>query len=216
MLNLNEASDIAPMTSLDFMVAWLPLSPCDALTDSELVEYALSGEQAAFTILMSRHQEWVLRFIRRHVRVSEDAYDLLQDTFLAVWRSLARYRQDRPFDAWVRRIALNKCRDRARRAAVRHMLGGRFNGDDAVEIADPAPGPAAQIESQQELQQLEKNMQKLSPSLKQPLLLSVIEGLSHFEVGRLLGMSPKAVETRVYRARARLEQLGAANALSIA
>jgi RNA polymerase sigma factor (sigma-70 family) len=96
------------------------------------------------------------------------------------------------------------------------MLGGCFNSDDAMEIADSAPGPAAQIEGQQELQQLERNMQKLSQSLKQPLLLTAIEGLSHFEVGRLLGMSPKAVETRVYRARARLEQLGGANSLSLA
>jgi RNA polymerase sigma factor CnrH len=196
--------------------AWLSLSRRIAPTDSDLVMRALGGEEIAFTLLMSRHQGQALRFIRRYVRGSEDAYDLLQDTFLAAWRALDRYQRDRPFDAWLRRIALNKCRDRARRAAVRHMLGGCFNSDDAMEIADSAPGPAAQIEGQQELQQLERNMQKLSQSLKQPLLLTAIEGLSHFEVGRLLGMSPKAVETRVYRARARLEQLGGANSLSLA
>ncbi len=76
--------------------------------------------------------------------------------------------------------------------------------DEAQAVPDPAPGPAATIENDQELQQLERRLRKLPRALKEPLLLTAIEGLSHAEAGEVLNLSAKAVETRIYRARARL------------
>jgi RNA polymerase sigma factor (sigma-70 family) len=176
-------------------------------TDAALAIRALSGDDTAFSLLVIRHTGWALRFIRRHVRHNEDAYDLLQDTFISAWLALGRYELDRPFDVWLRHVALNKCRDQARRAAVRCMSGGFSISEDTPEVADSAPGPAELIEGRQELHRLARDMRKLSRSLQQPLRLTAIDGLSHFEAGNVLGLSAKAVEMRVYRARARLEKL---------
>jgi RNA polymerase sigma factor CnrH len=183
------------------------LTPSDLQTDGSLAARALTGDDAAFSTLVSRHKVWAYQFIRRYVGNSADAYDVLQDTFFAAWRALSRYEQDRPFEFWLRRIALNKCRDRNRREAVRRLIGVRVTNDEVADIGDSAPGPAAIMESDQELRTLEQNMRKLPRSLKEPLLLTALEGLSHEAAGQILGVSAKAVETKVYRARARLAEL---------
>jgi RNA polymerase sigma-70 factor (ECF subfamily) len=178
-------------------------------TDAALAVRTLRGDDDAFARLMSRHKAWVYRFVRRYVGNHADAYDVLQETFFAAWRALSRYDTDRPFAFWLRRVALNKCRDRNRREIVRRLIGGGTSGTDgdSADSIDPAPDPSMLAQSDQELGRLEAQIQKLPRSLKEPLLLTALEGLSQRQAGELLGVSAKAVETRVHRARARLLQL---------
>ena len=89
------------------------------LPDASLAVAARQGDEAAFAALMRRHKGWLYQFIRRYVADRDDAYDVLQESFVSAWGALARFDPERPFEAWLRRIALNKCRDRARRNAVR-------------------------------------------------------------------------------------------------
>jgi RNA polymerase sigma factor CnrH len=182
------------------------LSSPDPQTDGALATRSLAGDDAAFATLMSRHKGWAYQFIRRYVGNSADAYDVLQDTFFAAWRALSRYQGDRPFEFWLRRIALNKCRDRNRRETVRRLIGGR-GSEEVPDMIDSTPGPAAMVEGDQELRQLERHVRMLPRSLKEPLLLTALEGLSHEAAGRILGISAKAVETKIYRARTRLAEL---------
>src|SRR5215813_2702816 len=97
------------------------------LPDASLALAARQGDQPAFAALMRRHKQWLYRFVRRYVGDRDDAYDVVQESFVSAWGALSRYDPGRPFEAWLRRIALNKCRDRARRNAVRRaalrMLG---------------------------------------------------------------------------------------------
>jgi RNA polymerase sigma factor CnrH len=173
--------------------------------DGDLVARALRGDDAAFASLVTRHKGWAFVFVRRYVGNNADAYDVLQDTFFAAWRALSRFEPTRPFEFWLRRIALNKCRDRNRRETVRRLLG--VHGEEMPDVSDPAPGPASLAESDQEMRRLEWSIGKLPRSLKEPLLLTALEGLSQEEAGELLGVSAKAIETKVYRARARLKSI---------
>lgn len=90
--------------------------------DAALVEEALAGEERSFSALMRRHKEDLYRFIRLYVGDRGEAYDLLQEAFVAAWRNLKRYDSGRPFRAWLRGIAMNKCRDWARRRKVRQFF----------------------------------------------------------------------------------------------
>jgi RNA polymerase sigma factor (sigma-70 family) len=173
-------------------------------SDGALAARALQGDDAAFALLVARHKHWAHQFVRRYVGNSADAYDVLQDTFFAAWRALGRYDRDRPFEFWLRRIALNKCRDRKRRETVRRLIGARGVGDESNEVQDPAPGPSAVTEGDQELRLLERYIAELPRSLMEPLLLTALEGLSQEEAGKLLGVSAKAIENKIYRARVRL------------
>jgi RNA polymerase sigma-70 factor (ECF subfamily) len=177
-------------------------SPAD--TDEALAERAVTGEEAAFTLLMQRHKTRLYRFIRRYVGHDDDAFDLLQDSFVSAWKALKRFDPQRPFAVWLRQIALNKCRDHARRGVLRAIVryvAGEY--DEAPAVARWA-NPEAALRVDETLQRLDAAIASLPVSLREPLILRVFENLSQRETAQLLGVSEKAVETRLYRAKREL------------
>jgi RNA polymerase sigma factor CnrH len=183
------------------------VSPEDA-TDAELVAEVLGGDEKAFTALMRRHKSWLYLFIRRHVATAEDAYDILQEAFASAWGGLKGYDRQRPFDIWLRRIALNKCRDRARKETVRRRVMSfvGMSAEAAAEVPDPAPAAeAAQIASET-LGRLNRALEALPGQLKEALVLTALQGLSQREAADVLGVTPKVVEMRAYRARKQLAE----------
>jgi RNA polymerase sigma factor CnrH len=117
---------------------------------------------------------------------------------------LERFDPDRRFDAWLIRIALNKCHDWGRRKRVRAFINFRFPDAHLAEAVDGSPSPEIVAGDRQRLLQLDSAIARLPGKLKEPLILTVLEGLSHKEAGEVLGVSAKAIELRVYRARQRL------------
>lgn len=172
-------------------------------SDAALVESALGGDQRAYTRLVSRHKEAVYKLIRRYGVDVEDAYDLSQQTFISAWSSLRRYDLGRPFATWVKTIALNKCRDWSRRAAVRRFLLSPLSFDSAAVDAVPSTALDAEADAlaQERQTALAMAVAGLPKTLKEPLLLTALEGLTQREAAELLGISTKAVETRLARAR---------------
>jgi RNA polymerase sigma-70 factor (ECF subfamily) len=180
----------------------------DDLADASLAIAARGGDQAAFTAIMRRHRGWLYQFICRYVANRDDAYDVLQESFVAAWGAMTRFDPERPFEAWLRRIALNKCRDRARRSAVRRTALRLF-GLGVSETFDGYMTPAADSTARvdQAVRRLEAAIARLPRNLKEPLILTMLEGLSHREAGDMLGIKAKAVETRVYRAKRQLASM---------
>lgn len=179
------------------------MSAASELLDSELAASAVAGDERAFSWLMQRHKDALYRFIRRYTGEPDEAYDLLQESFTAAWAALKRYDQARSFPIWLRRIALNKCRDWSRRRAVRRWLT-RNEGLDSwtgQNLASDDPSPEAAVADKEQLTRLDRAIASLPAGLKAPLILTALEGFSQVEAGNILGLSAKAVEVRVYRAR---------------
>ena len=174
--------------------------------DPELVARARDGEDLAFTLIMQRHKPALYGFVRRYVGDADAAVDVVQESFVAAWRALARFDGRRPFAVWLRAIALNKCRDRARRLAVRRLILGEKDerSAEAQAQADPGPGGEERLVEQQRNAALQAAIDQLPARLKEPLLLTYFDELSQREAADLLGVTVKTVETRVYRARQRL------------
>ncbi len=148
----------------------------------------------------------LFRFVRRYVGEEQDAWDLLQDTYAAAWINIRRYDPTRPFEAWIRTIALNKCRDWSRRRFVRRLIRGgvELSSPEAISVPDGAESADERMEARARLMRLNEAMSRLPPHLKAPLLLTAIEGRSQAEAAGMLGVSTKTVETRVARARRKL------------
>ena len=180
------------------------MSLLNALSDREIYERAAADDNQAFAVLVSRYKAPVFAFIRRYVGGHEDAYDLLQQVFIAAWQSLASYDPDRPLGPWLTTIALNKCRDHSRKMKVRRLFQLAWPVG-AVDVPDTAPNAHQAMNADEELMLLDKAIAQLPRALKEPLLLTVFEGLSHAQAGAALGISAKAIEGRARRAREALK-----------
>jgi RNA polymerase sigma-70 factor (ECF subfamily) len=174
-----------------------------AESDEEIAAVAKQGDRSAFDALVNRHKAAIYRFVRRYIGHSDDAYDVLQDCFIASWQALPRYDTARPFLPWLRVIALNKCRDFARRQKVRRLFLRAFalEASEAQQISllSGEPDPKGD-----RLSRLDEAISRLDAFYKEPLLLITVSGLSHTEAANLLQTTPKAIEMRIYRARKRL------------
>ena len=111
------------------------------------------------------------------------------------------------FVTWLYHIALNLCRDHSRSQLYRvsaHMISIDLSveGKEAKrQLVSNRRGPDKTAENREKLLALEKAIVDLPQGLKSPFILTALEGLSQGKAGQLLGISPKAIETKVYRAR---------------
>lgn len=175
--------------------------------DAALVRKALADDAQAARALVERHREAIYRIARAATGDAEEAFDITQEAFVAAFGALSRYDAERSFRSWIAAIALNKCRDRARRLSVRRFLGLPMPDNLADWIADDAPSPETQAANRQELAATARALATLPSSLKHVLILRTIEGMSQQETAATLGISAKAVETRLYRARQKLSEM---------
>jgi RNA polymerase sigma-70 factor (ECF subfamily) len=170
---------------------------------------AAGGDRAAFTALMTSTKADLYRFVRRYIGDEAEAHDVLQEAYASAWLNLRRYDPARPFDVWLRSIALNKCRDWSRRRTVRRVVRGVMGLDaqEATAVGDDAPTPEARLDDRRRAEALQHALSDLPDMLKAPLLLAALEGRSHAEIASMLHVTPKAVETRIARARQKLTEL---------
>jgi RNA polymerase sigma factor CnrH len=177
------------------------------LTDAQLVTQCLNGVGRAFGWLIERHTQHLRRIVARRLRNPDDALDVLQETQLAVWRSLQSYDVGRPFEAWLTSIAVNKCRDWARHRSVRRGLMMRMRSDALhVEGCAAERSTESLIIDREHLGHLGRALGELAQPLREPLILTTLEELPQAAVARALGLTRKAVEMRVRRARRDLER----------
>jgi len=182
----------------------LDLSQC---SDRELAALAHAGQQAAYREFLRRYKAPVFRLIRNNIGDPDEAMDLTQETFVAGFAAISRYDADRPFRIWIARIALNKCRDWGRRRTVRSFFARALPLESAHDVASDGPAPDAEAADRAELARVRTAMAQLPPNLREILVLRGVEELSQAETAELLRTSEKTVETRLYRARAKLRAL---------
>lgn len=173
--------------------------------EKRLVAAAKTGCNESFTMLVDRYHGQVLRYLTRQTGDRELAADLTQETFLDAFRRLARLADDRPFIAWVYRIArlnlLHEWRHQRSRRAVSLdlMLAGAGNAHRALH----QPDKTASIH---ERDQIQHALNALSPTLREPLLLQSLGGFSSQEVAETLDISWAAARQRIARAKAQFRQ----------
>ena len=176
------------------------------LTDGELATLSMAGRQTAFAEIMNRYRQPIFRLIRASIGDADEALDLTQESFISAHQALARYDPERSMRTWLATIAINKCRDWGRKRRVRRFLtlGGTL-GAEAELVADDQVAIDDAASHRQELKRVARAIAALSSDLRETLVLRTIEGLSQSETANILGITEKAVETRLHRARAKLE-----------
>jgi RNA polymerase sigma-70 factor, ECF subfamily len=164
------------------------------------------GDDLALNELMERWQKPLHSFILRYVGNHRDSIELAEETFVRVYQHRSRFNFKSKFSTWLLTIAANLCRHHAR-WRKRHPT---ISLDDAASIGEVSDKnlfvsaeeiPSA-LASRTELARLVKEeIEKLPHDLKTAVLLFAYDNLSYAEIGAILGCTPKAVETRLYRVR---------------
>jgi RNA polymerase sigma-70 factor (ECF subfamily) len=167
----------------------------------DLIARAQRGDRTAFSALMSAHKDDLFRFVRRRFADADAASDIVQEAFVAAWGAMASFDPDRSFKTWLHAIALNKCRDAARRAATRRGFWGQCPEGEDLRVADDAPSPEAETISREEVRILRQALATLPEHLREALMLTAVDGLSQAAASATLGCSVKSLEYRVHRAR---------------
>ena len=160
------------------------------------------GDDPALDRLMLRWQKPLCGFLYRHTQNQADALDLAQETFLRVYQNRARFRTEARFSTWVFQIALNLARDRGRRLTRRPSTPL----DENFELVDTGPAPSASSENAERTAAIRTAIAALPEDLREALVLFEYEEKSHAEIAEIVDATPKAVETRIYRARQLLKK----------
>jgi RNA polymerase sigma-70 factor (ECF subfamily) len=174
-------------------------------TDQDLLDSARAGDRPALEALLDRHQRRVYRFGLKMCRDPEDAKDVLQETLLAVARTVKDFRGASSVSTWLYTIARSFCIKKRRRSKFapeqEESLESFEPGSEARQVPDPSRTPDESLAGRQVEAALEAAIGLLDPMYREVLVLRDVEGLTAPEVAEVMGLSVEAVKSRLHRAR---------------
>lgn len=183
--------------------------PSPPPSDRDLVDRARAGDQAAFGVLVRRHQPRIHRLAVHMLRDRAEAEDVAQETFLRAYRALARFDgRSEPY-TWLYRITINLALNR-----LRSRKASRVTGDtddprlEGLLLADKRPesgDPGGKAERRQLYTNLCQGIDGLSETLRTTLILVCIDGRSHEDASAILGAPEGTIAWRVHEARRKLK-----------
>ncbi len=166
----------------------------DNIEEAEFLERARSGEPSSIAQLYERYGDTVYRIGYRLTGSPADAEDVLQDVYLGLPRALHTYAGRGSFEGWIRRVAvrttLMKIRHRKRKAEVALSQLPSSAAEASTEVSEVS---LDRIE-------LEEAVDALPKALRIVFVLRDVEGYTHIEIGKMLGIGTSASRDRLHRA----------------
>lgn len=167
-------------------------------SDDSLIAAAATGDEAAFNRLVRRHADRAHALAKRYLGSHAEADDVLQEAFWRAWNAMARWRAgEAAFSTWLYRVVVNLCIDRTRRARIRRWLPF----DNAPEPPDDRLAADDALEASDELRAVLGDLAGLPDRQRAAILLSAEGDRPNAEIAGILGVSEKAVESLLVRAR---------------
>ncbi len=159
----------------------------------QLARRATGGDLDAFEELIRRLQRRVYGFAYQHLRDLDEAYDLTQEIFVKLFRNLARYDPDRPFEPWFWKLAANTTINYRRKRVPTPTDQSTDQATARAGSAGPAHDPS-----------LVDALAQLDPAYRLPILLHYYADLPLEQVAQSLNLTVPAIKSRLHRARAML------------
>ena len=171
--------------------------------DDVLVAAASGGDDRAFRLLVERYQDHVVRTVTGMLGRSQDVDDCVQDVFIRLYGSLARYRGEASIKTYVTRIAINRSLDllRRRKRSIMQPLDAEY----ADGIESESPRPDADVITDDERRVLRNALNLLAPKYRAVIVLRLVDGLSTSETADVLGVPYGTVLSRLKRGLGKLK-----------
>jgi RNA polymerase sigma-70 factor (ECF subfamily) len=173
--------------------------PDEPRTDEDLLGGVAAGDRGALRELYERHAPWLVLRLSRRCADPGLVEEVIQDTFVGVWKGAKRYRGQGEVAAWIWGIGIRRLIDRLRRHPAPIPV--------AAESREVMTSAEDQVLLGVEFGDLGAALNRLSPELRAVMEATVLDGLTTKEAGRLLGIPQGTVKTRLMRARAELREV---------
>ena len=181
-------------------------------TDEELIILLKENDPRGYEILVEEYADLVFRAAYRVVQNEQDAEDIMQETFLSVYKNIGKFRGDSKFSSWLYRIASNAALDLLRAKGRKEGKDTAF--DDMTEIEDEEYNPADEealhpedeLLQNESLERVREALAEMPAKLRVAYLLYMVDGLSFQEVAEKLEIKLSAAKVRVHRARKFLKE----------
>lgn len=171
--------------------------------DERLLEQAGRGDENAFAQLVARHADRVFSLALRVAGSEADAEDIAQEVFLTVWCRAADWRPgEARFSTWLYRVTLNQSLNHRQRVVTRHAPL-----DGVAEPVDPAPTQEDRLDERQGRERIVQALATLPEGQSIAMTLIYEGGLSNAEAASAMGISVKALEALLVRARRKLREM---------
>jgi RNA polymerase sigma-70 factor, ECF subfamily len=169
-------------------------------SDAELLRAVADDDTTALKTLYERHAPWLSVRLARRCNDEGVVAEVLQDTFVAVWRGAGSYRGDGEVAGWLWGVAVRRLVSRLRRRRpAGEMLLDNVRGGFEASVED-------QVLAGVEYGDLGSALARLSPEMRAVVQATVLDGLTAREAARLLGIPTNTVKTRLFRAKAQLRR----------
>ncbi len=169
------------------------------ISDQELIEMCLKGKDFGYTELYNRYARGVYNSICRIVNHTGEAEDLLQDTFCLVFGDLNKLLQVASFEAWIKRIAINKSISHLRKKKISFAdLGDMEIPDEVEDLVEKEEIFDCRVED------VRKSIEELPDGYRTIVNLYLLEGIPQEEIAKMLGVSHSTVRTQYHRAKKKI------------
>lgn len=177
-------------------------------TDEDLIERFQHGELYAFDLIVKRYKNQLLNFIFRFLGNQEEAEDLVQETFLRVYKNRRAYRKVAKFSTWIYTIAGNLAKTELRKRKRRKIFSITDLGyeEKDYEICDMAFSPEDQVNGLITEEIVQREIEGLSPKFREVIILRDIQELSYEEISKIVRIPLGTVKSRVNRGRLKLQE----------
>ena len=176
-------------------------------SDEDLIERFQKGDLYAFDLIVKRYKEQLLNFVYRFVGNQEEAEDIVQETFLRVYRKRKAYKRIAKFSTWIYTIAGNLSRTELRRRKRRKLFSVTDMGyeDRDYEISDEGYNPENHTEGVIQEEIIHAEINNLSPKFREVIILRDVQELSYEEISKIIRVPIGTVKSRVNRGRLKLQ-----------
>ena len=184
------------------------LSP---MSDEDLMSQFQAGTVEAFDILVGRYKDPLTNYIYRFLGDMKECEDLLQETFLRVYRNRHSYRRIARFSTWLYTIAGNLARSEYRKRKRRRISSLQsINKNDEeyeMEVPDETFSPDKDTESSIQDFYIQDALGKISEEFREVVVLRDVQQLSYEEIAEITGLPMGTVKSRINRGRTKLQIL---------
>ncbi len=170
--------------------------------DPELLAAVSAGDLGAMRVLYDRHAPWLAARLTRRCNSPEAVADVLQDTFVALWKGAEKWRGDGEVAAWLWGIAIRRLISRLR--GRRDALVLPLEDVDAARGSEPSAEERVLLGV--EYGDAGAALRRLSPPMRAVVQATVLDGLTTREAAQLLGIPANTAKTRLHRAKAQLRK----------